>query len=129
MLLSPSKLKSYEGGGMRYARLEDKLNSLGSVDRVGYEAVRAHAGTAAAHSYGGYKAIIMKWCEKEEPKIPYCVFPVQTIKIRATGKGNASKDLVKKAALATFGVEVSTDDESDALWILALMCDDVGIEL
>lgn len=127
--LRPPKLKGYEGGGMRFARLMDNLNNLENVDRLAYEEVRRHIGTAAAHSYGGYKAKMMSWCEKQEPKVPYCVYSVSSIKKRATGNGRASKEDVKLAAEKKFNIVCASDDESDALWILVLMCEDMGIEI
>lgn len=127
--LRPSKFKSYEGGGMRFARLRDKLNKLGKLDRLGYEAVRRHLGTAAAHNYGGYKATLMSWCEDQEPKVPYCVYNVSSIKIKATGKGRASKEEMRLAAEKRFDKKIETDDESDALWILVLMCEDASVDI
>ena len=130
--LSPSKLKSFEGGGIRFSRLKDKLNSVlgeGNIERISYEAVRRHKGTAAAHVYGGYRATIMSWCEEQQPKIPYGVYSVQQIKKCATGKGNSSKDAVKEAAEERFNKNIERDDESDALWILVLMCKDMGLTI
>ena len=127
--LRPPKLKSYEGGGMRFARLRDQLNNLENVDRIAYEEVRRHLGTAAAHSYGGYKAKIMSWCEEQEPKVPYGVHSVSSIKKRATGSGRASKEDVKQAAEEKFKIVCASDDESDALWILVLTCESMGIKI
>ena len=53
-------------------------------------------GVDAAHAYGGFMAHLTAWCEHHN--IPYAGVPVGTIKKHATGKGNASKDLMIGAA-------------------------------
>lgn len=110
--------KRDEGGGMRYLRarcaLLDLLGAF-NVRAVFYEEVRRHAGTSAAHVYGGIAAMVTAVCE--ERRVPYAAIPVGTVKKAATGKGNASKAMMKKAALERWGVECEHDDEADALWI------------
>jgi Holliday junction resolvasome RuvABC endonuclease subunit len=109
----------YEGGGMRYLRFKNWLteikNQLGQVDAVYFEEVRRHAGTDAAHVYGGFLAVLTAWCEHH--KIAYQGVPVGTIKKHATGKGNAGKDEMIAAAKAK-GHPVENDNEADALAIL-----------
>ena len=50
----------FEGGGMRYLRFERWLDETrkiaGGIDAVYFEEVRRHAGTDAAHVYGGFLA-------------------------------------------------------------------------
>ena len=50
--------------------------------------------------------------------------PVGTIKKHATGKGNASKEMMIEAARKKLGYKDDDDNEADALWIL-----DAGIAL
>ncbi len=110
--------KRHEGGGMRYLRcrkmLLDALAEF-SVAAVFYEEVRRHAGTSAAHVYGGLIAMIGAVCE--ERSVPYSAIPVGTVKKAAAGKGNASKAAMVEAAAARWGVQCERDDEADALWI------------
>jgi Holliday junction resolvasome RuvABC endonuclease subunit len=109
----------YEGGGMRYLRFKNWLteikNQLGQVDAVYFEEVRRHAGTDAAHVYGGFLAVLTAWCEHH--KIAYQGVPVGTIKKHATGKGNAGKDEMIQA-MRDKGHPVENDNEADALAIL-----------
>jgi Holliday junction resolvasome RuvABC endonuclease subunit len=109
----------YEGGGMRYLRFKNWLteikNQLGQVDAVYFEEVRRHAGTDAAHVYGGFLAVLTAWCEHH--RIAYQGVPVGTIKKHATGKGNAGKDEMIAAAKAK-GHPVENDNEADAIAIL-----------
>ena len=110
----------YEGGGMRYLRFKQWLNqtraAAGDVHAVYFEEVRRHAGTDAAHVYGGLLGILTAWCEQHN--IPYCGVPVGTIKKHATGKGNADKAAMVAAAQKLMGRVVTDDNEADALCIL-----------
>ncbi len=109
----------YEGGGMRYVRFRHQVAEahalLGPFDAVYFEEVRRHAGTDAAHVYGGLLATLTAWCE--ELRVPYQGVPVATIKRHATGKGNADKAAMIAAAVNR-GWNPADDNEADALWIL-----------
>ena len=124
MQFKPSR---YEGGGMRYLRfrswLDHLLDSSKGIAQVCFEEVRRHAGTDAAHIYGGFLAHLSAWCELN--RIPYQGVPVGTIKRHATGKGNAGKDLVI-AAMRAKGFNPEDDNEADALAILSWMIDTQG---
>jgi len=109
----------YQGGGMRFLRFKNWLTEtkavVGNFDTVYFEEVRRHAGTDAAHTYGGFLATLTSWCEHHA--IPYQGVPVGTIKRHATGKGNAGKDAVI-AAMRAKGFNPADDNEADALAIL-----------
>lgn len=109
----------FSGGGMRYVHFEKMLNEItdagGPPDRVVYEEVRRHAGTDAAHVYGGLQAVLTAWCEKR--KVPYEAVPVGTIKKFATGKGNAGKEQMI-AAVTSWGYSPDDDNEADAIALL-----------
>lgn len=109
----------YEGGGMRFVRLKNFLNTMAQTSRVEmvvFEEVRRHLGTDAAHIYGGVIATLCAWCE--ENKIPYQGIPVGTVKKLATGKGNANKEQMLAAAQKRWPTHVFIDDnEADARWI------------
>jgi Holliday junction resolvasome RuvABC endonuclease subunit len=124
MQFKPSR---YEGGGMRYLRfrswLDHLLSSSQGIGWMCFEEVRRHAGTDAAHIYGGFLAHLSAWCELN--RIPYQGVPVGTIKRHATGKGNAGKDLVI-AAMRAKSFNPEDDNEADALAILSWMIDTQG---
>ena len=109
----------YDGGGMRYLRfrswLEELLEDAGGLAAVWFEEVRRHAGTDAAHVYGGMLATLSTWCETRA--IAYQGVPVGTIKRHVTGKGNAGKEVVLAAVMAR-GFKPADDNEADALAVL-----------
>lgn len=117
----------YEGGGMRFLRFRSWLDHLEfsakTIDLLHFEEVRRHAGTDAAHIYGGFLAHLTAWCELKN--IPYQGVPVGTIKRHATGKGNAGKDAVI-AAMKVRGFNPEDDNEADALAILSWAIDTAG---
>ncbi len=107
----------YEGGGMRYLRFRnhlDEMHKLAPIGAVYFEEVRRHAGTDAAHVYGGMLATLTAWCE--EKGIPYEGVPVGTIKKFVCGKGNGSKDAVI-AAVRALGYDPHDDNAADAIAI------------
>ena len=109
----------YDGGGMRFLRFTNWLTELdrlsGPIATIWFEEVRRHAGTDAAHAYGGFLAHVTAWCEHHA--IPYEGVPVGTIKRHVTGKGNANKDAVI-AAVTARGFTPADDNEADAIALL-----------
>jgi hypothetical protein len=109
----------YDGGGMRYLRFGAWLDSLAAditlPAAIYFEEVRRHAGTDAAHLYGGFLATLTSWCEQRA--IAYQGVPVGTIKRHITGKGNADKAAVI-AAVRDRGFRPADDNEADAIAIL-----------
>ena len=109
----------YDGGGIRYLRFRGWLDGIAAgtagIAAVYFEEVRRHAGTDAAHVYGGFLATLSTWCEQHG--IPYEGVPVGTIKRYVTGKGNADKTAVI-AAVRARGFAPADDNEADAIAIL-----------
>jgi len=117
----------FEGGGMRFLRFRGWLAEIGGlsggITRIAFEEVRAHAGTDAAHLYGGFLAHLSAWCE--ERGIAYEGVPVGTIKRYATGRGNADKAAMISAIQAR-GYLPADDNEADAIAILLWLTDQQG---
>ncbi len=111
--------RRFDGGGMRYLRFVNWLTKLdqlaGPIATIWFEEVRRHAGTDAAHVYGGLMATLTAWAEMRG--VPYQGVPVGTIKKHAAGKGNASKAMMIEAARAR-GYRPTDDNEADAIAIL-----------
>lgn len=111
-----------ESSGMRLIRFRGKLNEIhkaSPVDLVVYEGAR-HAGAGmqgALVTQATIQSVLIVWCE--DNGIEYRAYSPSEIKKFATGKGNAGKDAMIKAAIEKFG-EVKDDNQADALWILEL---------
>jgi hypothetical protein len=109
----------YDGGGMRYLRFTNWLTEIdrlsGPIAAIWFEEVRRHAGTDAAHVYGGLMATLTAWAELRG--VPYAGVPVGTIKRHATGKGNALKAAMIAAARVR-GFSPADDNEADAIALL-----------
>ena len=117
----------FEGGGMRYLRfrtwLDEMLRQAPGMAAVYFEEVRRHAGTDAAHIYGGFLAHLSAWCEMH--RLPYQGVPVGAIKRHVAGKGNADKQAVIEGVKAR-GFNPSDDNEADAVAILLWAVDTAG---
>jgi Holliday junction resolvasome RuvABC endonuclease subunit len=108
----------FEGGGMRYLRFRRWIAEVLDGEKpeaVHFEEVRRHAGTDAAHVYGGMLAELTAECELRG--VPYQGVSVGTIKRHATGKGNAPKEAMV-AAVRALGFSPADDNEADALALL-----------
>lgn len=113
--LTPRRMES---AGMRFVRFRESLQDIldqHDVDLVAFEEVRRHMGTAAAHVYGGLVAILQDECINVG--VEYTSVPVGTVKKFATGKGNASKEMMIEAAKRTWPDFDGDDNEADARWI------------
>ena len=117
----------FEGGGMAFLRFNHWLGELaessGPIAAVFFEEVRAHAGTIAAHVYGGFLAHLEAWAEFRD--VPYQGVPVGTIKRFIAGKGNADKQAVI-AAVKARGFAPADDNEADAIAILLWAIENYG---
>lgn len=114
------ELKTTDDGlgmiGLRLRRHLLELLGTGKVVALAYEDVARHAGTKAAHKYGGIIQVVTMTCDSCGMHA-YTGIPVGTIKKTATGKGNASKGAMVDAAMRRFGIVLPGEDEADALWI------------
>lgn len=109
------KPSRYDGGGMRFVKFRKWLNELKAaypIDGVVFEEVRRHAGTDAAHVYGGLLATLTALCE--EQGLPYEGVPVGEIKKSFCGKGNADKQAMIAEAVRR-GFAPVDDNEADAI--------------
>jgi Holliday junction resolvasome RuvABC endonuclease subunit len=93
----------------------DSLLDAFNPDVVYYEKVMRHAGVYAAHMYGGWQAILLMECEARDIRVEPT--PVKTIKLHATGSGEASKGLMI-SAMSTPDFQPVDDNEADALALL-----------
>ena len=131
----------FDSGALRFLRLRQVLHII-KPDIVGFEdvkytpaetitkfnvgAIMARAATSCEF-FGGMKSVLSTYCEEFD--VPCQGFPIGTIKKRATGKGNANKEDMIKAANAARGFDlvvdgyatVGSDNVADAFWVLTLL--------
>ena len=116
----------HTGAGMEFVQFRSWLSDFHAdslqdhrLDRIYYEEVHRHLGTHAAHVYGAFWGTLTAWCQTHE--VPFEGVPVATIKRHATGKGNANKEAMVRAAVVhgwSSKAASLTDDEADALALL-----------
>ncbi len=102
--------------GERFARFRDWLVFLlhrSEALAVGYEIVRRHVGTKAAHVYGALRGQLL--VSASDSDLALLEVGVGEAKRRIAGKGNASKVEVVEAASRAFDLEVLDDNHADAL--------------
>jgi Holliday junction resolvasome RuvABC endonuclease subunit len=113
--------KKDEDMGMKLIRFRNKLKEVCTsegVEMIVYERV-AGMHTASIIHAAKMVAIIETFCT--ENSINYTAFSAQEVKKFATGKGNANKDAMVKAAQEKYGYPGTDDNIADALhiWHLA----------
>lgn len=113
--------KKDEDMGMKLIRFKNKLKEVcvsEGVNLIVYERV-AGMHTASIIHAAKMVAIIETFCT--ENGINYTAFSAQEVKKFATGKGNANKDAMVKAAQEQYGYTGTDDNVADALhiWHLA----------
>jgi crossover junction endodeoxyribonuclease RuvC len=110
-----------EAAGQRWLKfrafLGEQRAAAGEIHAIYYEDVKQHAGTLAAHVYGGFLAMLEAWCAVNN--VPLKPVGVGTVKKHWTGKGNADKNAMIVAAVAK-GFHPVDDNHADALAILSL---------
>lgn len=117
MQLKPGR---FDSSSMRFIRFRKQLDEICGVEKpdvIVFEEVRRHAGTDAAHVYGGLMATLQVYAT--EAGIPYEGVPVGAIKKHATGKGNADKAAMI-AAVVKWGYRPADDNEADAIALCRL---------
>lgn len=109
---------------VKFRQRLDEVNNAYGLTHIYYEEVRRHAGTDAAHRFGGLLATLTAWAE--EKQIPYMGVPVGTIKRSFTNNGNASKDLMI-AECVRRGFSPADDNEADAIAIMDWALKELGL--
>jgi len=114
--------KRMEQAGQRWLKFraflsEQRQQAGGEIHAVYFEDVKQHAGTIAAHVYGGFRAMLEAWCAANNVRM--IGLGVGTVKQHWTGKGNADKAAMIAAARGK-GFAPIDDNHADALAILSL---------
>lgn len=115
------KATRFQSYGQKFVGFKNTLYEfiiMQEIKLVVFEEVRAHMAVDAAHSYGGFLAILQTVCL--ENRVEYKGVPVGTIKKYATGKGNAKKpDMILAANRLFPSINIIDDNHADALCLLS----------
>jgi Holliday junction resolvasome RuvABC endonuclease subunit len=120
-----------ESAGMRLLRLRGKLNELlktVGIDVLAFEAARNQGPKmqGALVVQAELQSVIKVFCE--DNRIQYMGLSPSEVKKVATGKGNANKDAMIAAAVKRWpDRKIGDDNEADALWILELAKERIGV--
>ena len=118
--------KQMDGPGVRFLLfrtwLREQLETV-KPSHILYEEVMRWSSGAAARCYCGLLAIMQVECEAKG--ISYSGVSVGTIKKSATGKGDASKEMMIDAAFEQ-GFKPTDDNESDAIHLLLYHLNKLG---
>jgi len=121
------KKHSDESAGIRLLRFHAHIKeicTLEGINVVGYEKPGGR-NYRSVINHAKLIGMVEKYCE--ENAIEYRGYSAKEIKKFATGKGNSNKEAMVKAAQEKLGYEGDNDNEADALWILALTMDELGM--
>lgn len=120
-------VKRDESSGMRLIRFKAKLIEIIKLEQINLVTFERTAGfhksalIIQAEIHGCLKTYL------EECSIEYRAFSAGEIKKHATGKGNAGKPLMIKAAQDKLGYLGNDDNEADALWIYQLTLNSLNL--
>ena len=121
------KTRKDESMGMKLIRFKAKLKEiykLENFDIVAYERPAGRHAHAIIHQ-AKLIGIVEKFCE--ENNVEYKSYSASEIKKFATGKGNANKQQMIDAAKAKYDYLGDDDNEADAIHMLYLIKDELGL--
>ena len=121
--------KRDESKGMRLLRFRSKLIELHKAEPIDIVVFERTAGfhKAALIVQAELHGVLKVFCEENE--IEYRAYSAGEIKKCATGKGNASKQMMMDAAKANFTtIKIIDDNHADALFLYLLALEDLNIK-
>lgn len=119
--------KRDESKGMRLIKLRNFIRQIhenAPLDLVVFEAVRAFRHQQAVVCQSELQGVVKAWCH--DNGVEYKGYTSSEIKKHATGKGNAKKDQMIRAAIEMFEIPIVDDNHADALWTLDLAMSQLG---
>ena len=118
-------IKRDESSGVRLLRFKAKLKELFNLskpDLVVFERTSGmHKNSIIVQSE--LHGVLKSFCEDE--KVDYKAYSAGEIKKYATGKGNASKEMMIKACIDELDIQPVDDNHADAIWLWQLAMEDM----
>lgn len=120
-------IKRDESSGMRLIRFKSKLHEICELENINLITFERSSGMhkSSLITQSELHGVLKIFCE--ENKIDYRAFSASEVKKFATGKGNAGKSLMVKAAKDKYGMESDDDNEADAIHIYHLTKNSLSI--
>lgn len=121
-------IKRDESSGMRLLRFKSKLKEVTELEKINLISFERTSGfhKAALIVQAELHGVLKIFCE--ENKIDYRAFSAKEIKQYATGKGNAGKPAMVKAAREQLGYLGNDDNTADAMWIYYLTLSSLNLK-
>lgn len=119
--------KKDESRGMRLIRFRAKLTEMITLHKIKLVVFEGAVGYGAHPNFVGAEMIGVMKLTLEELNINYAAFVPSVIKKFATGKGNAKKPDMIRAAQLKWNMTGKDDNEADALAILHYALYEFGI--
>jgi crossover junction endodeoxyribonuclease RuvC len=120
-------VKRDESKGMKLQRLRSKLYEINKGEQLRYVVFERPAGQHKSSIIVASElmAVVKMYCD--DHAIEYRGYSAAEIKKFATGKGNAGKPEMVKAAKIKYGIDVYDDNEADALHLYHLAIEDLKL--
>lgn len=115
-----------ESDGMRVIRFKAKVKEIIKAEEIDLIVYERQAGRntysimIASEMVGVLKGLCIN------NGIEYASYSAGEIKRFATGKGNASKEMMIESARGQFDCEIVDDNHADALWLLKMVTEEMG---
>lgn len=110
------KLKPYESTGVKFMNFRKALHEItildGLVDFVVYEKPSGRH-FSGVRSHCNFEGVLIEFCESNN--LDYKSYVSSSIKLFATGKGNASKQMMIDSCKEKYGVVPIDDNHADAI--------------
>lgn len=121
------KTRRDESSGMKLIRFRAKLKEIHELEKIDIMIYERPAGRHASSVIHQAKliAVMEEFCE--ENGIDYRAYSAKEIKSFATGKGNAGKPQMIKAAKDKYGYTGNDDNEADAIHMWYLFKEEMNL--
>lgn len=113
------KCSRYDDIGMRPLRLKrslERMHMLWPITEIAYEAIKFSSTTYSSQMWGMMSGAMFIFAK--ERNLPYAGVDIGAWKKQSCGRGNASKEDVRKAVNRITGKRIDCQDEADAVAIL-----------
>lgn len=106
--------RGYDARPGKLFRVVQELIATKKIDTIAFEDVQFHNSTAQSHLWASLRGVM--WAAAGDRPIGWHAIPVGTIKKFATGRGDATKEMMMNSLL-NLDLCITDDNEADAIWV------------